>query len=78
MNPEELMNTAASCGSDLVNLGLAGHINIAVGFGRWSDGYVLLAFLKAGTGFELTAVRSRIRGLPVVFRAHLQGDSGVL
>ena len=38
---------AADWGSDLVNLGPVGHINIAAGFGRWSEGYALFARLKA-------------------------------
>jgi predicted alpha/beta hydrolase family esterase len=32
--------------TDLRNIGLAGHINIASGFGRWSGGYALLDNLK--------------------------------
>ncbi|MDL2408660.1 alpha/beta hydrolase [Rhizobium calliandrae] len=33
--------------SDLRNIGLAGHINVASGFGRWPSGYGLLETLKA-------------------------------
>lgn len=33
--------------SDVRNLGLAGHINIASGYGRWAGGYALLDGLKA-------------------------------
>jgi predicted alpha/beta hydrolase family esterase len=32
--------------TDLRNIGLAGHINIASGFGRWAGGYALLDNLK--------------------------------
>ncbi|KNY33831.1 MULTISPECIES: alpha/beta hydrolase [unclassified Agrobacterium] len=78
MSPEELAHTAASWGSDLVNLGPAGHINIAAGFGRWPEGYDLLARLKAGAGSQSPTARSRIRGLPVVRGAHLQGDASAL
>jgi len=33
--------------SDVRNIGLAGHINIASGFGRWPSGYGFLEMLKA-------------------------------
>ncbi|TCU13507.1 RBBP9/YdeN family alpha/beta hydrolase [Rhizobium sullae] len=33
--------------SDLRNIGLGGHINVASGFGRWPSGYGLLATLKS-------------------------------
>ncbi|AYG63276.1 alpha/beta hydrolase [Rhizobium jaguaris] len=33
--------------SDIRNIGLAGHINVASGFGRWPSGYGLLEMLKA-------------------------------
>ncbi|APO78516.1 esterase family protein (plasmid) [Rhizobium etli 8C-3] len=35
--------------SDLRNIGLAGHINVASGFGRWPSGYGLLTTLKSRT-----------------------------
>ncbi|MEO9338188.1 alpha/beta hydrolase [Mesorhizobium sp. SB112] len=35
-------------GSGLVDLGNAGHINVASGFGRWEDGYALASSFKAG------------------------------
>ncbi len=33
--------------SDVRNIGLAGHINVASGFGRWASGYGFLEMLKA-------------------------------
>ena len=33
--------------SDVRNIGLAGHINIASGFGRWPSGYGFLEILKS-------------------------------
>ena len=33
-------------GSDLVDIGYAGHINIRSGYGRWPTGYELLELLK--------------------------------
>lgn len=33
--------------SEIRNIGLAGHINVASGFGRWPSGYILLDTLKA-------------------------------
>lgn len=35
--------------SDLRNIGMAGHINVASGFGRWPSGYGLLTKLKSRT-----------------------------
>lgn len=32
--------------SDIRNIGLAGHINVASGFGRWPSGYGMLEMLK--------------------------------
>ncbi|WP_332304274.1 alpha/beta hydrolase [Rhizobium sp. GR12] len=77
MNPEELTRTAAGWGSDLVNLGSVGHINIAAGFGRWPEGYALFERLKTAGASEKAATRSRIRGLPAIHGAHL-GDAGAL
>lgn len=43
---------ADSWGSDFVNLGDAGHINIAAGYGAWTEGLIHLAALvdRAGRG----------------------------
>ncbi|ARO33059.1 serine hydrolase family protein (plasmid) [Rhizobium sp. NXC14] len=38
------------------NIGLAGHINIASGFGRWRNGYRLLEALKTRSGARKRAV----------------------
>ncbi len=76
MNPEELARTATRWGSDLVNLGAVGHINIAAGFGRWPGGYALFDRLKATT--EKTNTGSRLHGLPAIQGVHLQSDAGVL
>ncbi|PWJ83871.1 hypothetical protein C7441_10730 [Pseudaminobacter salicylatoxidans] len=42
-------------GSGLVDLGNAGHINVASGFGRWEDGYALASNFR----FERESVVSR-------------------
>lgn len=76
MSPEELASTAADWGSDLVNLGAVGHINIAAGFGRWPEGYALFERLK--TASDISTTRSRKRGLPALHGALLQGDAGAL
>lgn len=34
-----------SWGSELMTIGFAGHINVASGFGRWSEGYVIFGRL---------------------------------
>ncbi|MDX3927833.1 MAG: alpha/beta fold hydrolase [Shinella sp.] len=50
--------------SEIRNIGPAGHINIASGFGRWSAGYQLMELLKARTRH-----RRRIPGSPAVVPA---------
>ena len=76
MNPEELARTATRLGSDLVNLGCVGHINIAAGFGRWPGGYALFDRLKSTA--EKTVTGSRLHGLPAIHGAYLQSDASVL
>jgi predicted alpha/beta hydrolase family esterase len=49
--------------SDVRNIGLAGHINIASGFGRWPSGYGFLEMLKARTKHR------RRQGLPLAITA---------
>lgn len=39
MGAEQLERHVTAWGSGLVNIGFAGHINVASGFGRWSEGY---------------------------------------
>nr|WP_314093351.1 alpha/beta hydrolase [uncultured Shinella sp.] len=46
MPTDQLRRTARAWGSDLVDIGNAGHINIASGFGRWPAGYDFLELLK--------------------------------
>jgi predicted alpha/beta hydrolase family esterase len=46
---DQLINCGRLWNSDIRNLGLAGHINIASGYGRWAGGYALLEGLKART-----------------------------
>ncbi len=41
---------ARSWGSELVEIGAAGHINTAAGFGPWPEGEALLERLRAGRG----------------------------
>ncbi|MCT7664764.1 RBBP9/YdeN family alpha/beta hydrolase [Shinella kummerowiae] len=50
MPVDRLRQTARAWGSDLVDIGDAGHINIASGFGRWTAGYDFLDLLKARAG----------------------------
>lgn len=47
---DRLRQTARAWGSDLLDIGNAGHINIASGFGRWTAGYDFLELLKIRTG----------------------------
>ncbi|WP_242224758.1 RBBP9/YdeN family alpha/beta hydrolase [Shinella zoogloeoides] len=46
MPVDRLRRTAAAWGSDLFDIGEAGHINVASGFGRWAAGYDFLDLLK--------------------------------
>lgn len=46
MRFDRLRHFSTRWGSRLVDLGYAGHINIASGFGRWSHGYDLLRVLN--------------------------------
>jgi hypothetical protein len=43
MSYEVAVQYAERLGSDLVDLGRAGHVNIASGYGRWKRGYRLAA-----------------------------------
>ncbi|MCJ8150977.1 MULTISPECIES: RBBP9/YdeN family alpha/beta hydrolase [Shinella] len=49
-----LKKTAGDWGSDLIDIGEAGHINIASGFGRWAAGYDFLELLKERAAFAAT------------------------
>lgn len=49
MSLDRLTLFARLWGSDLRNAGLAGHINVASGYGRWPGGYRLFETLKAKT-----------------------------
>ncbi|POO55740.1 MULTISPECIES: alpha/beta hydrolase [Agrobacterium] len=46
MTAEELELASSLWGSTHINLGSVGHINVASGFGRWSQGYDLMDRLK--------------------------------
>ena len=46
MPVDQLRRVAQAWGSDLVDIGAAGHINVASGFGRWAAGYDFLELLK--------------------------------
>ena len=46
MPVDRLRRTAHAWGSGLVDIGAAGHINVASGFGRWTAGYDFLEILK--------------------------------
>ncbi|MGF6175914.1 RBBP9/YdeN family alpha/beta hydrolase [Ensifer sp. 4252] len=46
MSFDRLRHISTRWGSRLVDLGHAGHINVASGFGRWSRGYDLLTVLN--------------------------------
>ncbi len=52
MSVERLRHTTRCWGSALIDLGEAGHINIASGFGRWKVGYRLLELLRSPPGWK--------------------------
>ncbi|NVP57391.1 RBBP9/YdeN family alpha/beta hydrolase [Mycoplana rhizolycopersici] len=52
MPVDRLRRTARNWGGHLLDIGNAGHINIASGFGRWTDGYDFLDRLKSSAGRE--------------------------
>lgn len=56
---DRLRRTAEAWGSDLVDIGAAGHINIASGFGRWSAGYDFLELLKERAALAAAPLQSR-------------------
>jgi predicted alpha/beta hydrolase family esterase len=63
---EQLHRIAFFWGSDVVDLGYAGHINIASGFGRWEQGYDLFAALAAKAD-QRNVRRPAARPLEVLF-----------
>ena len=55
---ERAREFAAAWGSELVDLGDAGHINAASGLGTWAVGYGLLQRLRTGRGSGSSEVRT--------------------
>ena len=70
MDAEELSRSASLWGSDLINLGAVGHINIASGYGRWPEGYALLERLKMGNAPAKAGTRSRSNTLSALSDAY--------
>jgi hypothetical protein len=58
-----------SGGSRLVNLGLAGHINVESGFGPWPEGEALLAELRADALRPPVGSPTTARAAPLTFAA---------
>lgn len=52
---------ALAWGSDFVDLGCAGHINVASGFGRWPGVHDLVAGLRRDAGRDLIAAGLTVR-----------------
>ncbi|AYG59486.1 RBBP9/YdeN family alpha/beta hydrolase [Rhizobium jaguaris] len=64
MDFAELRQRAARWDSDLHDLGHAGHINIAGGFGRWEQGYQLFsAFAKRVENKQTRPVRPQLHNI---------------
>jgi len=60
---------ARQWGSRLVNLGLAGHINVESGFGPWPEGEALLAELRADALRPPVGSPTTARAAPLTFAA---------
>ena len=43
---DTLRHISSRRGSELIDIGAAGHINVASGFGRWVNGYDIFELLK--------------------------------
>ncbi|MCA1404028.1 serine hydrolase family protein [Ensifer sp. IC3342] len=56
---DRLKSLSEKWGSHLIDLGHAGHINVASGFGRWTDGYDLLKVLNGMRGLKPQAQATR-------------------
>ncbi|MDL2409277.1 alpha/beta hydrolase [Rhizobium calliandrae] len=64
MDFTELRQHAARWGGEFHDLGLAGHINIASGFGRWEQGYQLFsAFAKRVENQQAGPVRPQLQNI---------------
>lgn len=55
MDASDLSRHVEGWGSQLVNLGAVGHINIASGFGRWEEGYAFADRLNRAPAFSFAA-----------------------
>ena len=55
MDVTDLSRHVEGWGSQLVNLGAVGHINIASGFGRWEEGYAFADRLNRAPAFSFAA-----------------------
>ena len=55
MDVTDLSRHVEGWGSQLVNLGAVGHINIASGFGRWEEGYAFADRLNRTPAFPFAA-----------------------
>nr|WP_234782348.1 alpha/beta hydrolase [Sinorhizobium americanum] len=67
MSVERLRLTARYWGSALIDLGEAGHINIASGFGRWQVGYALFDLLRSSSERLSTERRPKDELFPRAF-----------
>lgn len=57
MSLQRASQLAGAWGSGLVDLGYAGHINIASGYGRWQEGYRLSRMLEPAGAMQAAAIR---------------------
>ncbi|MGL4398065.1 MAG: RBBP9/YdeN family alpha/beta hydrolase [Hyphomicrobium sp.] len=72
MRLEQAAYWADLWGSDLVNLGAAGHINVDSGFGPWPEGLNLLERLKRAAEFRAANARRSPLSAPGVRRRALR------
>lgn len=70
MGVERLEYHARCWGSDLTTIGMAGHINVASGFGRWPAGYDFLDRLKRQAGNNRRVAPKPVRSSGGAFPAN--------
>lgn len=75
MTLERAAHWADVWGSDLVNLGAAGHINAEVGFGPWPEGLALLERLRRRA--EFATARQGLRGVSATLARRRIGAVGL-
>jgi uncharacterized protein len=64
---ERARDLAAAWGSEFVDVGACGHINVASGFGRWPAGESIVAAMAAWAGASRGLSRNRLRATAISY-----------